>query len=159
MGKIKLALGAELDVLDQQQLDQTMGKHSQWERDAAFGLRHIDLPLLQGKASAGGVLALGGDQVDGRNIGPTQGYTWSVKRLSVTGFGAPTETVQVFKDSNFVCTIGAASGFVTFSKGALMLRPGDFLRLTGTGLTANEQITMSGEADMAPGPLIWKLLS
>lgn len=158
MSKVKLALGAELDILSATELDQTLGKHGAWEREAAFGLRHIDLPLLQGPVAAGGALALGGDQTDGKTIGPSQGFTWSVKRLSVAGL-QPNETVAIYKGNNFVCNIAAGPSFVTFGKGALMMRPPDYLRVVGASLTAGEQITLSGEADMAPGPMIWKLLA
>lgn len=158
MAKVKLALGAELDLLSQDELDKTLGKHGGWEREAAFGLRHANLPRLAGAVSGSGVLALGGDQPDGVTVGPSSGFYWSVKRLSVDGLQTG-ESVKVYKGPNFVCTISATPGFVTFGKGAFVLRAPDFLRLTGTGLTNNEQITMNGEYDSVPGPLMWKLLA
>ncbi len=158
MSKVKIALGAELDILNAGELDDALGKHSSWEREAAFGLRHADLPLLQGNVDNSGVLALGGDQADGKLVGPPSGFYWSVRRLSVEGLAA-NEQVKIYKEARFVCTIQVATSFLTFSKGSLVLKSGDYLRMTGTGLTNGEQLSLYGEYDSIPGPLVWKILS
>jgi hypothetical protein len=158
MSKVKLALGAELDLLNSNELGSELSKSSNWEREAAFGLRHQDLPRMIGKVDGSGNLALGGDQADQSPCGPTSGFYWAVKRVSVDGL-ASSEQAKLWKGTRFVAWVAQQPGFVTFGKEGLVLKPGDFLRLTGSGLTSSEQITVTGEAVSVPGPLMWKLLS
>ena len=157
MSRVKLALGAELDLLNKDELGHQLQAANGWEKEAAFGLRHQDLPMMRGKVTAGGILALGADQPDQSPCGPRQGWYWAVKRISVDGL-ATSEQVKLWKGTGFVCAIAQTPGYVTFGKDGLVLKSGDFLRLTGASLTAGEQITLTGEAVSVPGPLMWKLL-
>lgn len=154
--KTRLELRAEIDVLNKQELSDALDKHGSWEREAAFGLKHMDLPKMTGTPS-GGALALGGDQADQPMVGPKAGWVWGVKRVSVDGL-ATGDQVKLYKGARFVCWVAYQPGFVTFGKGQLVLKDGDFLRVTGTGLTATGQVEVYGEADNVPGVMAWKIL-
>jgi hypothetical protein len=158
MTKVRLELGAELDLLSRNEMDGLLDKHSSWEREAAFGLRHQDLPRMMGSTDASGNLNLGGDQPEQPFCGPKEGWYWAVSRVSVDGL-ASSESVKLYKDTRFVCSISQATGTATFGMRELVLKPGDFLRVIAAGLTASEQLTVTGECVSVPGPFMWKILS
>lgn len=158
MAKVRLELGAELDLLNKDEMASVLGHHGSWEREAAFGLRQQDLPVMAGTA-AGGVLNLGADQPSGTQCGPKAGWYWAVHRISIDGL-ASGDAMKVYKDTRFVATITQASGsFATFGKNGLVLKDGESLLVKGTGLTATGLISVYGEATTTPGPLMWKLIS
>lgn len=157
MAKVRLQLGAELETLNKGELEDALSKHSAWEREAAYGLRHQDLPRMVGTAS-GGVLALGGDQPDQPPCGPGQGWYWAVQRIAVDGL-ATGDAVRLYKEAKFIGWVTYQPGFVTFGKHGCVFKPGDFLRVTGSGLTTTAQVEVYGEAVSVPGPLMWKILS
>ncbi len=154
--KTRLELRAEIDVLNKGELDESLAKSSEWERRAAFGLKHMDIPRMTGTPS-GGTLTLGGDQADQPIVGPKSGWTWGVKRVSVDGLASGDE-VKLYKGARFVCWIAYQPGYVTFGKGQLVLGDADFLRVTGTGLTATGQVEVYGETDNVPSVMAWKIL-
>jgi len=156
MPKVKLQLGAELDVLNKGELADALDQHSSWERQAAFGLRHQDLPRMIGTPAAG-VLALGGDQPDQPMCGPGVGWYWAVQRIAVDGLVA-NDAVKIYKETKFVGWVSYQPGYITLGKHGLILKPGDFLRVTGAALTTTAQVEVYGEAISVPGPLMWKIL-
>lgn len=158
MAKVKLQLGAELETLTARELSAELEKHGAWERQAAFGVRHQDLPRMIGTTDGTGALNLGADQPDQSICGPDQGWYWAVSRVSVDGLAA-NEAVKIYKDTRFIGWITQLPGLITFGHRALVLKPGDFLRVVGTGLTAGEQLTVTGECVSVPGPLMWKILA
>lgn len=155
--KTRLRLDAEIDLLNKQELDATLGEHMSWEREAAFGLRHQDLPRMIGTPSAGN-LALGGDQADQVFCGPKEGWYMGVQRISVDGL-ASGDALRIYKGAKFIGWITYQPGFLTFGKAQCVLKPGEFLRVVGAGLTTTAQVEVYGEALTAPGPMMWKLLS
>lgn len=157
MAKVKLQLGAELDLLNKQEMGELLTKHDSWQREAAFGLRHQDLPRMIGTPNAG-TLNLGANQPDQPTCGPKSGWYWAVKRVSVDGL-ATGDAVKLYKDTKFVCWISYQPGFATFGKDGLVMKAGDFLVISGTGLTTTAQVEVYGEAVSVPGPLMWKLLA
>lgn len=158
--KTRLRLDAELDLLNKKELSDALSdtweKHGSWERQAAFGLKHLDIQKQTGTPNAG-FLALGGDQPDQPIVGPKSGWVWGVKRISVDGL-ATGDTVKLYKGSRFVCWISYQPGYVTFGKGQLVLRDQDYLRVTGTGLTTTAQVEVYGEADNVPAVMAWKII-
>lgn len=156
MPKVRLRLDNEIDILSKGELDESLDYHHGWEREAAFGLRHQELPRMTGTPAAG-VLNLGNDQPDQPLAGPGAGWYWSVHRVSVDGL-ATGDVVKLYKLNLFIGTITAAAGFLTFGRGQFILKPGQFIRITGTGLTATGQIEVNGEGASVPGPLMYRLL-
>lgn len=162
MAKVRLEVGAELDLLSPRELDETIGKHASIWQEAARGLKHLGLPTARGTVSAGNVtLGAGLDTGDGVYLGPREGFWWRVIRVSVDGLAAG-DLVKLYKGgiqgSRFVAGIFQANGSVFTPSRGLILKPGDNLQLTGSGLSATGTITMSGEAIEAPGVLQWKLI-
>jgi len=157
MPKVRLELGAELDMLSKDEMGGLLDRHGSWEREAAYGMRQTDLPMMQGAVS-GAAISLGADQAGGTQCGPPAGWYWAVHRISVDGLGA-SDVVKVWKDSRFICAILQSAGsFATFGKGGLTLKGGENLLVKGTGLAATGTITVYGEATSVPGPLMWKIL-
>jgi hypothetical protein len=161
MAKTRIRLDAEIDTLNKAELDSSLdknlAKHGAWEREAAFGLKHMDIPRMSGTPS-GGVLNLGADQADQPTIGPMSGAVWGIKRLSVDGL-ASGDAVKIYKGARFICWVSYQPGFVTFGKGQCVLKGGDYLRVVGTGLTTTTAVTVYGETDNVPGVMSWKILA
>lgn len=160
MAKVKLELNAVLDLLNRDELAAELAKAGQWQRETAQGLRHLDLPRLKGTPS-GGNLTLDGGQTEGQAYcGPQQGFYWKVERVSVDGLAAG-DQVKLWKggpNTRFVAWIAFQPGVWQPSGPALVLKADDFLSITGSGLAATGQITVTGECVSVPGPLMWKLL-
>jgi hypothetical protein len=158
MPKVALQLGAELDLLSKDELDQSLAAQADaWAHQAAYGVRQQDLPRMYGTPSSGS-LALGYDQPGGTYCGPRSGWSWAVHRISVAGL-ASGDQVQVYNQAKFVGWVAYQPGFITFGKGGLTLKDGDYLRVIGTGLSATGQVEVFGEAVSAPSEMIWKILS
>lgn len=155
--KTRLRLDAEIDLLNKDELSDALEKHGAWEREAAFGLRHQDLPRMVGTPAAG-ILNLGADQPDQPWCGPKEGWFWSVARVSVDGL-ASGDAVRLYKGTKFLGWVTYQPGFVTFGIREAVFKPGDFLRVVGSGLTTTAQVEVYGECVSAPGPLMWKILS
>lgn len=161
MAKFRISLDSEIDLLTQGELDQSLTKISSWQRDAAAGLKTFDVPRLFGAVS-GAAISLGADQTEGQYLGPKTGYYWKIGRISIDGLAA-TDEVKLYKGPSggggrFVTWIAGQPGVYHPGSCALILKPGDYLSIVGTGLTATGQITVTGEGVSAPGEMMWKLL-
>jgi len=290
MAKVRLELGAELDLLNKDELADTLRKNDKWLQDAAYGVRHQALPRMIG-TPAGGVLNLGYDQPDQVYAGPKEGWYWAVSRVSVDGLAVTTtspatgypsvtasgnvtdpgatttiasisaaaltavapagslwnvqwtaslqgtvaagdqdnmqlnsnlaskqvgvfpaqvgnypqtgvtfavpsgagilvqsiaaasgasaiygaqitatyvpttslipstaaDVVKIYNQNRFVGYVNAQPGYATFGQRDFVMKPGDFIRVTGTGLNTTAQVEVYGEAISVPGPMMWKL--
>jgi len=290
MAKVRLELGAELDLLNKDELGAELRKNDKWLQDAAYGVRHQALPRMVG-TPAGGVLNLGYDQPDQPYNGPKEGWYWAVSRLSVDGLAVTTtspttaypsvtasgnvpnpgatttiasisaaaltavapagslwqvqwtpslqgtvtgadannmqlqsnlgtkqpgvfpgadgnypqtgvtftvpsgagilvqsiaaasgvsaiygaqitatylpttsllpstaaDVVKIYNQNRFVGYVSAQPGYVTFGQRDFVMKPGDFIRVVGTGLNTTAQVEVYGEAISVPGPMMWKL--
>lgn len=160
MAKFKLDFGAEVELLTQGELDDSVNKlpGGIWG-EYARGLKHLDLPVLSGKV-AGGQITLGASDVADQTLcGPRQGYVWRVVRVSIYGLAAG-DAVQLYKGdvaaSRFVTAIAAANPCFTPSHG-LLLKPGNYLTVDGSGLVATN-IVVTGEVIEAPAEQIFKVI-
>jgi hypothetical protein len=160
MAKVRLELGAEFDLLTKSEMADVLAGHGTWEREAAFGLKDIRLPRMTGVID-GGDVAIGGDAAPGvAPCGPRQGWCWKVERISVSGIAGTSDFLTIWQGDpsagDYVTTIG--SGAYHPGKG-LILHPGEYITLAGTGLTSTGALTVTGRATQVPAPLIWKLIS
>lgn len=155
--KTRLRLDAELDLLNKDELHDELDKATAWLRQAAYGVRHQELPRMMGTPNAG-TLNLGADQPEGIMCGPKAGNTWTVMRIAVDGL-ATGDAVRAYKDNRFIGWISYQPGYITFGRGQCVFKPGDFLRITGTGLTSTAQVEVYGDALSAPGPMQWKIVT
>jgi hypothetical protein len=157
MAKVKLALGAELNTATPEEIGEQLHKHGGWMREAATALKLIDLPIQRVAADGSDNVNLGGDQAGQSICGPTSGWLWSLMRVSIYGIQG-TDVYDLWNGAKFVTRYtGQAPGSSTWSKGGLVLHPGDFLRLTGTGVTGGTNLTLTGQAWAVPAELAWKL--
>jgi hypothetical protein len=125
------ALGAMTSALQQE---------AQWRQRKANAVRQIPLAPPQIPLSTGaGVL----DIPD--VLAAKTGYSWSVRRLAVTGWSAG--SVEVFMNSQFgePVAIFPTPNVLTYAKGALLQHPGDRMVFVATGITGFVQI--NGSAD------------
>lgn len=153
MAKVKIEVGAELDLLNKTELDQSLTHAAGQFRQAMRGRKYRRIPPLAGQAVAG-VLDIGGDSPagwSGAKVGPASGYAWELGLVTVSGLtaGATPDIVNLY-------IIGAGSAIAwwqfngnnfayTFNGGALVLLPGETLRLASVGtFTAAGTITLTG---------------
>ncbi|HEY2089896.1 MAG TPA: hypothetical protein VGH54_28230 [Mycobacterium sp.] len=170
MARVKLELGAELDMLTKPELDESLTEAAKLVREQVRGVKYRRLPQLAGIAS-GGVLDIGGDanaggtSWNGQPVGPDQGWAWEIRLLGVAGLttGATPDIVNIY-------IRGAGSALpwwqlngnnfsYTFGKGALVLLPGETLRMASTGtFAATGTVTLFGSATQLPAEQLGKLL-
>jgi hypothetical protein len=161
MAKVKLEIGAELDLLAPKDLRAELDQSAAgWFRELARGLKVIRFPQPLTATVSGGAVTIGAEQPDAPPLGPRQGFVWMIQRISVWG-DQSTDDILLYRGSDsanqFIARISLATGIFTPGSKALLLHPGEQLLFTGTGLTSTS-ITVNGEAIEAPGPMIWKLL-
>ena len=180
MAKVKLELGAELDLLNKHELGEALdAKADAWRRYDAKGLKRQ--AFTSNAAVAGAALLIGDSsipqgQLGAKALGPGEGWAWKITRISVTGFAAATtDYVKVYKgdvgagspqsDPRFVDTL-------TFSKWAIypgqgcILVPGDHIVIAGGAAFTGSALaspngtlwTVTGEAIACPAEEIWKLV-
>jgi hypothetical protein len=152
------ALAADADVRQRQQLG---------------GVRDYRIPVLQGQA-VGGLLDIGGDvqaalangqpNWSGQRIGPTQGFSWTILRLAVSGLtaGVTPDVVNLIKIGAGPDPIWQFTGntfFATYSRGSIILNGGEGLRLVNVGtFAATGNIRLTGEGIITPTEMVGKLL-
>jgi hypothetical protein len=166
--KIKLELGAELDVLGKDEFEAGLNKaHVSLMSELARGLKSVRVNMVASTAAgqiSAGVLDVGGDDPDQPFYGPRPGFVWAVHRISVYGTAAVAagDAIKVYRgndgiSSNFICQI-IAPGMQLFSKGQLLLNGGEVLAFAGVSITSTE-IGISVEATEAPGPMVYKVIA
>lgn len=177
MSKVRLDIGAEVDFLTKGELDDSLEKQDERrakaaERERLSGVKYFRLPRLFATPASGTVVlgqawsANGTSQVYTDQIcGPNQGYVWSIRRISVTGLGTGNspDLLNIYRnDITFdpVWQLNGNSFAYTFSRGELMLLPGEKLVASSLGsMTATTQVVLSGEAVEVPAELIGKLVA
>jgi hypothetical protein len=180
MGKVRLELGAELDLLNKDELGKTLDdKVNAWRRYDAQGLKRQAF-FSNAQVTAAGLL-IGDSSVPqgtpgAKVLGPGEGWAWKVVRISVTGFAAATtDYVKVYKgdvgagspqsDPRFVDTLTFSKWAVYPGQGCILV-PGDHIVIAGgaayTGSALASPVgtlwTVTGEAIAAPAEEIWKLV-
>lgn len=164
--KAKLELGMELDLLSPGELNDGLGGlGDRLIAERAYGLRHIRLPLLTGTVPAGGALTLGSqasvDQdLNPTRCGPRQGFYWRVTRISLYGMQNSDEVAVYFGEPSPQRFVGnlAVSGPEVDGSHFLLLKPDDYLTISGTSLTVGAVYTLNGEAIEAPAEQMYKLI-
>lgn len=160
MAKVKLDFGAELDVLTQGELDDSLRRS--YDRAALAmvrGIRWRRLPILSG-AAVGGVLTLG---MQAPLSGPDSGFAWSIRRIFVNGLtgGATPDVVQLFRNGageQPFWQISGATPQQTFGRLEAVILGGETLVVANSGtFAATGQIVVSGELIECPAEMLPKL--
>lgn len=156
MAEIQLKAGAKFNLLDRHELRDELTRHqASWMTEVARGIRPRRFSIV-GDATAGGALNIGetGDQ----RIGPDQGYTWLLKRLSVSNYTPASQSLGLYHSSTegsaAIIPFLAASTTLTIDE---IIPGGERLIVIGT-VAASARVWVTGSVWEAPEALAWKLL-
>lgn len=162
MPKIALKAGAELDILSQRELDDSLDKaNARVELSRLYGVKWMRLPEVLSGVASGSVLTLG--ETSGEMVGPDSGYAWAIRRLVVNGLtaGATPDVVNLYRGTAAgipLWQFTGTSAFATFGKLSLTLMGGERLALASVGtFAATGTITLAGELIQVPAQLLGKL--
>lgn len=156
--KARLDFGAELDLASGAELRELGDRFEALWRDYASGLKHIRLPVMRGTVDANGNLNVGMTEVpDQPYCGPQQGFVWRVLRVSVYGLTVGQDVELYFGDPGPTRFVDSFATSWTSNRG-LLLKPGDYLSISGAGLTVGADVAVNGEAIEAPAEQIFKLI-
>lgn len=125
----------EIDLLTSGELKDTLGHHfSALIREFYRAESFMRLPLVTGQASGGVLTVTSG-------VGPQQGYAWDIGHLGIAGLttGATPDVVNVFFDGGPAVPwwqLNGNSFATTFSRGQLVMYPGETITLRSVGTFA-----------------------
>jgi|SRR5271170_6854759 len=165
MPRYELRVGGHIDVLDKNELDDVIDKQTRMLLDEAKGVSHIDFYATGTVVGAAVTIpspnpaSIGQLQIP--DLGPEDGYVWSLQRLTIDGLGTG-DSVVIYKNfvsgPNHLFTLRVAQEWIFPGSHAGILKGGDVIIAVGSGLTATGQLTLSGEALEAPAVKIYKLI-
>lgn len=171
MAKVKLDVGATVDFLNKDELDDVLSRNraraEALEREALSGIKYMRLPLMYA-TPASGTVRLGeawpGQPYTDQFAGPSQGYVWSIRRLVVTGLGTGTspDIMNFYRNGvsgELIWQLNGNSFGETFGKAELLLLPDERLVAQSVGsMTSTNQITVRGDVIQVPSQLMGKLV-
>lgn len=147
MAKSILDIGATIDFLTKDELAQELEKNqaraAAMERERLTGIKYMRAARIQGTVysgtigNAGGTLFGTGTALatlsDSRH-GPTQGYSWSIRRIACSGLanvnGTNPDTIGIYRNTNttpMMAQLTANTPMLTFPTLGLVLHGGDHL--------------------------------
>jgi hypothetical protein len=99
-------------------------------------------PLVaQITGTSGGLNPNDGASSGNSNLQPDLGTCWSVRRLTLIGYTAGVVTAYINAiEPVAIWTFGTSAPFTYYTKGALLLQPGDRLTLGAAGVTGTAQL-------------------
>jgi hypothetical protein len=154
--KFKIAAGAEIDLLTQGELKDTLrGMMTSWVAEVSMGDRYRRFSAYGDIADS--ALSIGGTPE--QEIGPDEGFVWSVKRLAVTNYDPDAEALGLYingTDSSGVVE-PILSRYNPYDANQLILYPGERLWIAGSSLTSSGRVWVTGQARELPISLLWRL--
>ncbi len=168
MSKQKIQAGATLDVATPDEVAKLL-EHGfkSWQSEALIGAR---FPRFSANARvANSAFAIDGSRSDGERLGPDAGFVWDVRRLRITGMaGADVASVYINDVSPTGLIASTSDNATQTGTGALylwdrqlILQPGDFLVVAGSGLLATptgSTVTINGQVQEIPISQLWALI-
>lgn len=122
-------------------LTSEMRAERQWRQKMSQVLRQVPL------AVPGMQLSAGAGTVDvAQALGPPQGYYWSIRRLTATGFTAGTVTAYIDSANGEPVAPFPQTGVFTFGRGEILLHPMSRLVIAATGITGTVQVYGAADA-------------
>ena len=116
MPKVKLDVGATVDFLNKDELDDALSEYQKKAQAVEYeklrGIKYIRAPRIQGTVYNGTINGAGSGPVTGTLLatlggppwGPLQGYSWSVRRVAVGGLanvnGTNPDVVGLYRNTN-----------------------------------------------------------
>lgn len=160
--KTKIQAGAELDLLNKDELKEVMKTVTKdWFAQVSRGDRYTRFSASA--TTAGNAFVIDGSQHIYQRLGPAEGFVWSVQRLAVHGLAAADRAlVELYLNDDGPSSIvhpSLAGGYVDFGQTQLVMYPGDTLLVKGTGLAATDGtvVTIGAQARELPMPLAWRI--
>lgn len=154
--KVKIAAGAEFDVLTQKEMEQSLkGMMTSWVSEVSRGDRYRRFSVFGDIADT--ALSIGGTPA--QDIGPDEGFVWAVKRLAIANYDPTAESLDLYingTDSSAVVEPGLAR-YSSYDANQLVLYPGERLWVAGTDLTSTGRVWVTGQARELPISLLWRL--
>lgn len=168
MPKYEFKLGAYMDLLDKNELEKALEKQTYALLADARGVKHFYFSA-QGLISGGSVTIPGPvagvteAQLQQPNLGPLDGYIWAIQRVTIDGLTGNTDVITFYRNSvqpnNHLYSLGAAPNESRHPGGhGSLLRGGDVLVASGSGLTSTGTLTLTGEAIEVPAEMVAKLV-
>ena len=172
MAKVKLDIGATIDTLSKDELDDSLATYRQqgdaYEQAAVRGIKYFRLPRLYATPASGTVLlgeAWAGQSYTDQYIGPNEGYVWSIRRIAVNGLatGQSPDLLNLSRNgirTDPVWQLNGNNWSYTFGKAEMVLLAGERLIGYSSGsLISTNQITITGDAVEVPSQMIGKLVA
>jgi hypothetical protein len=151
MAEIELRAGAKINLLNQQELDQSLARYM--DPSALRAVDAIRLPLLI--KTGVNPFTMGGDS--GPTIqGPDQGYVWSLRHLVIEGLttGANPDVVNILSRNRILWQLNGNQFAQTWGRGEIVIRSGETLFYQSVGtFAATGQIVAHGLAQQVPQEL------
>jgi hypothetical protein len=152
MAEVTLTAGRTFDVLNRDELAATLRN---WQTELTRGAK-LRRHAIQGTTDVAGALLMGDN-----NDGPAEGMAWAVTRLTV----APGPTLAASGLSVYANDVASPAGLVIAGLAnnmfpgdhGLVLLSGDSLRISGVGITASAQVTVTLGIKELPIAQIWSL--
>lgn len=166
MAEFVIQGGARIDIPSRAEIKDTLaGELDARERQQAKGWKWMRLPeVLSAVVASNAVKA--GIASGQAQLGPEEGYAWSLRRLLVTGLatGATPDVVNLYRNDRFagppLWQFNGNNFGYTFGRLELVLQPGDTLSFQNVGsiaAAAGTVILLSGELIEVPAQQLWKL--
>lgn len=160
--KTTFDIGAPFETLTQGELRDELTRVEQERiRQYARGIKYMRF----GPVAV--TIASNAFSIDGTSLpdmGPRDGFIWSIRRILVTGLatGATPDVVNLYRNKPSGIPVWQLNGNTfgtTFGKTELLLLGGETLSIANSGsITATGQVTLSGDALEVPAEEIVKLL-
>lgn len=158
--KFKIAAGAEIDLLTRGEMSEVLRN---WGEEWIRGRRYRKVNGVGTVDGAGG-LSIGGAGDASGELGPDEGFVWSVKRLIISGL-SDGDVVTLFANEPSASTL-IESGITSttadptrtqalrWGSNQVVLQAGERLLLTGASLTSGAVVTVAGQTMEAPASYV-----
>lgn len=166
MAEVKLVAGAKLNTLTEPELDRALSKMlTSWRNEVRRGVTFRRF-IKDGVVDGTGALVIGGAASSEPGFGPQESMVWGVTRVNIANLvNGGTPIVRLYRndvsDGTMVkgdWTVVNNATSTHFGTPGIILRPGDALLVTGTGLTIGTTVTVAGDAIEVPFNLAWQLV-
>lgn len=155
--KFKLTANADIDLLTDSEVRKALKDAGvEWRAELARGVKFVR------RSASGTISESGALSINDSDMGPADGFTWSVTLVSVTGLLAA-EQLAIYQneasDTRFIGYAGAGpDGMMPFDKGVLPFHGTEYLVAAGTGYaTTGRTITVVMRAIEVPVQTEWQL--
>jgi hypothetical protein len=153
--EFEVKAGAKFDLVTPKELAAELAAaQANWWSEAQRGDKRRRV-LMQATVAASGAIEFGTDPRS--PVGPREGFVWSVRRLFHSNAD---KTLDLFVNANLPGSIVGrfpTARYWSFNPGELVLSGGDLLVAAGTGWTAGEIHTVTGEVRELPAALAWRI--